>query len=90
MPSPVTWAALAGLAGLSTALGYIVFFQILAQAGATNVMLVTLLIPVTAILLGVMVLGESLTLREVVGALIIASALLVIDGRVLGWLRRPV
>jgi drug/metabolite transporter (DMT)-like permease len=90
MPSPVTWAALAGLAGLSTALGYIVFFQILAQAGATNVMLVTLLIPVTAILLGVMVLGEPLTLREVVGALIIASALLVIDGRVLGWFRRPV
>ncbi len=90
MPGLVTWAALFGLAGLSTALGYIVFFQILARAGATNVMLVTLLIPVTAILLGVLVLGEPLTAYEVAGALIIAASLLVIDGRVLGWFRRPV
>ena len=47
--------------GVSTSLGYIVFFMILARAGATNVMLVTLLIPVTAILLGVLILGEPLT-----------------------------
>jgi drug/metabolite transporter (DMT)-like permease len=88
MPGVSTWAALLGLAALSTALAYIVFFHILARSGATNVMLVTLLIPVTAILLGVMVLGEPLTAREVAGAAIIASALLVIDGRVLGWVRR--
>jgi drug/metabolite transporter (DMT)-like permease len=90
MPGPVTWAALVGLAGLSTALGYIVFFQIMARAGAANVMLVTLLIPVTAILLGVLVLGEPLTINEIAGALIIAASLLVIDGRVLGWVRRQV
>jgi len=51
-------------------------------------MLVTLLIPVTAILLGVLVLGEPLTAREIAGALVIASALLVIDGRALRWFRR--
>ena len=88
MPGAATWAALIGLAALSTSLAYIVFFTILARSGATNVMLVTLLIPVTAILLGVLVLGEPLTAREVAGAFIIASALLVIDGRVLGWVRR--
>jgi len=88
MPGVAAWAALFGLAALSTALAYIVFFHILARSGATNVMLVTLLIPVTAILLGVMVLGEPLTAREVTGAAIIASALLVIDGRMLGWVRR--
>lgn len=87
MPGLATWASLVGLAALATSLAYIVFFTILARSGATNVMLVTLLIPVTAILLGVLVLGEPLTLREVAGALVIASALLVIDGRVLGWLR---
>ena len=87
MPGAATWGALIGLAALSTALAYIVFFHILARAGASNVMLVTLLIPVTAILLGVLVLGEPLTVNEVAGALIIASALLVIDGRVLGWAR---
>lgn len=88
MPGVTTWLAVIGLAALSTALAYIVFFQILRRSGATNVMLVTLLIPVTAILLGVLVLGETISLREIVGALVIASALLLIDGRVLKLLQR--
>jgi len=52
MPGVTTWLAMFGLSALSTALAYIVFFQILRRSGSTNVMLVTLLIPVTAILLG--------------------------------------
>ncbi len=88
MPGLATWGALVGLAALGTSLAYIVFFTILTRSGATNVMLVTLLIPVTAILLGVLFLGEPLTLYEIAGALIIAASLLVIDGRPLGWLRR--
>jgi drug/metabolite transporter (DMT)-like permease len=83
MPGVTTWLAVIGLAALSTALAYIVFFQILRRSGSTNVMLVTLLIPVTAILLGYLVLGESVSLREMIGALVIGSALLLIDGRVL-------
>ena len=89
IPSATTWAALIGLAALSTSLAYVVFFHILARSGATNVMLVTLLMPVTTILLGVLILGESLTTRDIAGALVIASALLVIDGRALRWFRRP-
>ncbi len=89
MPGATTWLAMAGLAGLSTALAYIVFFQILRRSGSTNVMLVTLLIPVTAILLGYLVLGESISGREIVGALVIGSALLVIDGSVFNLVRRP-
>ena len=73
---------------LGTSLAYIVFFTILTRSGATNVMLVTLLIPVTAILLGVLILGEPLTLNEIAGALIIAASLLVIDGRVFALMRR--
>jgi drug/metabolite transporter (DMT)-like permease len=88
MPSPATWLSLIGMAALSTALAYIVFFRILARSGATNVMLVTLLIPVTAILLGWLVLGEPLAPREIAGALVIGSALIAIDGRVFAWLRR--
>jgi drug/metabolite transporter (DMT)-like permease len=83
MPGAVTWLAVFGLAALSTALAYIVFFQILRRSGATNVMLVTLLVPVTAILLGAFVLGEHISPREIAGALVIGSALLLIDGRVL-------
>jgi drug/metabolite transporter (DMT)-like permease len=83
MPGVTTWLAVIGLATLSTALAYIVFFQILRRSGATNVMLVTLLIPVTAILLGYLVLGEPISVREIAGALVIGSALLLIDGRIL-------
>ena len=89
MPGVTTWLAMAGLAALSTALAYIVFFQILRRSGSSNVMLVTLLIPVTALLLGYLVLGESISWREIVGAIVIGSALLLIDGRVLDLVRRP-
>jgi len=83
MPGVTTWLAMIGLSALSTALAYIVFFQVLRRSGSTNVMLVTLLIPVTAILVGYLVLGESISLREIIGALVIGSALLLMDGRVL-------
>jgi drug/metabolite transporter (DMT)-like permease len=88
MPGAVTWLAVIGLAALSTALAYIVFFQILRRSGATNVMLVTLLVPVTAILLGSLGLGEHIWLREIAGALVIGGALLLIDGRVLKLFER--
>ena len=65
MPGTTTWLAMIGLAALSTALAYIVFFQILRRSGSTNVMLVTLLIPVTAILLGISGAGRRhLTARD--------------------------
>lgn len=89
MPGATTWLAIAGLTVLSTALAYIVFFQILRRSGSTNVMLVTLLIPVTAILLGYLVLGESIAWREIIGAAVIGSGLLLLDGRILGLVRRP-
>jgi drug/metabolite transporter (DMT)-like permease len=88
MPGLTTWLAVLGLAALSTALAYIVFFQIIRRSGATNVMLVTLLIPVTAILLGWLLLGEPISMREIAGAIVIGSALLVIDGRALRMLQR--
>ncbi|WP_431203011.1 DMT family transporter [Bradyrhizobium betae] len=90
MPGLTTWLAVLGLAALSTALAYIVFFQIIRRSGASSVMLVTLLIPVTAILLGWLVLGEPISMREIAGAIVIGSALLVIDGRFLNLLRRTV
>lgn len=83
MPGAVTWLAILGLASLSTSLAFIVFFQIVIRSGASTVMLVTLLVPVSAILLGYFVLGEHIAPCEIAGALIIGSALLVMDGRVL-------
>lgn len=88
MPGAATLLALLGLAVMSTALAYILFFQILARSGAVNVMLVTLLVPVTAIILGHLLLGEALTLSEIIGALIIGSALLLLDGRMINAVRK--
>jgi drug/metabolite transporter (DMT)-like permease len=87
-PSGKAIAALLALAALSTALGYLFFFRILARAGATNVALVTFLIPVSAILLGTLVLGEQLALGHLVGMAAIALGLAAIDGRAVRLFRR--
>ena len=82
-PAYEAWAALIGLAFLCTAVAYILYFKLLASAGATNSLLVTFLIPVTAILLGTFVLGEQLAPRHFAGMLLIACGLAAIDGRLL-------
>lgn len=83
LPAPdlEVWLAIAGLAILSTSVAYILYFRILATAGATNVLLVTLLIPVSAILLGTLFLGEEIELPHFVGMGLIGAGLLSIDGR---------
>jgi drug/metabolite transporter (DMT)-like permease len=87
-PSATAIAALLALAALSTALAYLIFFRILARAGATNVALVTFLIPVSAILLGMLLLGEQLAARHIVGMIAIALGLAAIDGRPAKWAYR--
>jgi drug/metabolite transporter (DMT)-like permease len=81
MPSVGALGALAGVAALSTALAYVLYFRILATAGATNLLLVTFLIPVSAILLGVGLLGETLSVGHFAGMAMIGAGLAAIDGR---------
>lgn len=81
-PGVGVWIALGALALFGTALAYIVFFEILVRAGGSNVMLVTLLIPVTAMALGNLFLSEPILLAEIAGAAIIGLGLLFIDGRI--------
>ncbi len=76
-------AALVALALFSTALAYAIFFRLLASAGTTNISLVTLLIPVSAILLGTFILGEHLSVTQFAGMALIGLGLVAIDGRVL-------
>ncbi len=82
MPGPTVIASVLALAIVSTALAYVIFFRILASAGAVNVALVTLLVPVSAILLGTLILGEELAGRHYVGMGLIGIGLLAIDGRI--------
>jgi drug/metabolite transporter (DMT)-like permease len=87
-PSLEVATAVIALAALSTALAYVVYFRILAGAGATNVILVTLLVPVTSILLGALRLGERLAPRHFLGLALIAVGLALIDGRPLQAIAR--
>jgi drug/metabolite transporter (DMT)-like permease len=88
LPVPSAAAAVGGLALVSTALAYILYFRLLAAAGATNLLLVTFLIPVSAVLLGATFLGERLEPRHFAGMALIGLGLAAIDGRPFGWLRR--
>ena len=82
-PDAEMWVSILGLAILCTAIAYVLFFKILASAGATNVSLVTFLVPVTATILGIIWLGETLTTSNILGMICILVGLLIIDGRVL-------
>ena len=82
-PSLRAWGALVGLALLSTALAYAVYFRLVARAGPANAMLVTYMVPLTALALGNLVLREPITLNALLGAGVILAGLALLDGR---WL----
>ncbi len=79
----VTWSAVMGLALLSTAFAYVIYFELVRSAGATNASLVTFIVPVSALLLGVLFLSERLEPFELAGMALIALGLVAIDGRLL-------
>ena len=85
MPTAGAWGALIALALFCTSLAYILYFRLIASAGATNALLVTFLIPVTAIGLGILILHDRLEPRHLAGLVLIAAGLAAIDGRLLRW-----
>ncbi len=80
------WAALLALAVFGTSLGYILYFRLLARAGPTNLLLVTLLVPIGATITGVLFLEEAVTPTALGGMVLIFLGLAVIDGRPLAWI----
>ncbi len=76
------WVGAFGLAIPSTAFAYFLYFRLIDRAGASNAMLVAFIMPVVAIVLGVVVLGEAVSVKEMTGAALIALGLVAIDGRV--------
>ncbi|MGB2002298.1 MAG: DMT family transporter [Porticoccaceae bacterium] len=89
-PSLQVWLAILALAIFSTAFAYILFFRILSSSGATNVVLVTFLAPVTASLLGWLMLDEQLQAKHFIGIACIGLGLAIIDGRLWSRLKRKV
>ena len=86
-PPLSAWGAIVSLALLCTAFGYVLYFRLIETSGATNALLVTLLVPPVAILLGASFLGESLAPQDFIGLGLIAAGLAAIDGRALTALR---
>jgi drug/metabolite transporter (DMT)-like permease len=87
-PPLTAWAAITALALFCTALGYVLYFRLIATSGATNALLVTLLVPPVAILLGGLFLGETLAPQDFLGLGLIALGLAAIDGRLLSLFSR--
>ena len=88
IPSIEGMGSLLGISLLSTALAYVIYFRLLKTAGATNLLLVTLLIPISAIILGVFLLDESLEPQHLSGMAVISLGLLIMDGRLLQFFRK--
>jgi drug/metabolite transporter (DMT)-like permease len=89
LPPLTAWGAIVALALMCTAFGYVLYFRLIETAGATNALLVTLLVPPVAILLGALFLSESLAPHDFLGLTLIALGLAAIDGRLVARFRRP-
>lgn len=89
LPPLGAWGAIVTLALMCTAIGYVLYFRLIETAGATNALLVTLLVPPIAILLGAVFLNETLAPQDFLGLGLIALGLAAIDGRLLNLFRRP-
>jgi drug/metabolite transporter (DMT)-like permease len=87
-PPLSAWGAITALALFCTAFGYVLYFRLIETSGATNALLVTLLVPPVAIVLGALFLSETLAPQDFIGLGLIALGLAAIDGRVLSLLRR--
>jgi len=87
-PPLIAWGAIAALALMCTAFGYVLYFRLIDSAGATNALLVTLLVPPVAILLGAVLLNETLAPQDFIGLALIALGLAAIDGRLLSLFGR--
>ncbi|NNK65873.1 MAG: DMT family transporter [Rhodobacteraceae bacterium] len=81
--APRTWAAIGYYALIGTAFAYLLYYRVLAMAGSGNLLLCTLLIPPVAIVLGAVVLIETLNPNAYLGFAILAFGLLILDGRIL-------
>lgn len=86
LPPVPLMGALVMLGLFSTALAYLLFFTLLGRVGSANSSTVSLLLPVTAMLLGVLVLGERFTILNLAAMLLVFAGLVFIDGRVPRWL----
>ncbi len=78
---PMAWVAVSWLGAVGTGFGYLVFFRLLTRWGPTRASLVAYLLPVVAVVLGVVVLGETVDATFLAGAALIVAGIWVVNRR---------
>lgn len=82
MVRPETWLAAAAIGLVSTAFTFQIMYRILPRVGATNFATTTFIAPISAVILGVTVLRETVLPIQILGMFVIFAGLLLIDGRI--------
>src|SRR5690606_2662726 len=82
MTRPESWGAALAIGLLSTAFTFQIMYRILPRVGATNFATTTFIAPISALVIGVTVLGETILPIQLVGMVVIFFGLLFIDGRI--------
>jgi drug/metabolite transporter (DMT)-like permease len=85
---PETWGALFGIGVFSTSFSFLLVYWLLPRVGATNISLNTFITPISAIILGVIILHERFEAAHIIGIAVIFLALVFMDGRLVKWMRR--
>ena len=80
--TPLAWASVAGLAIISTAIAFILYYRLIADVGPVKAITVTLLVPIFGMIWGVLFLGEPVTPGRIAGCLIILAGCSLILGLV--------
>ena len=66
---------------------YLIYFKILETTGAGNLLICTIIVPASAFILNYVVLGEQILSKEIFGIIIISIGLIILDGRILNYLK---
>ncbi|MFK7866431.1 MAG: DMT family transporter [Alphaproteobacteria bacterium] len=86
--SPHAMISMILLAIFSTGFAYLIFFKLLSSIGGSNTALVTMLVPISAMILGSLFLSERITLLEAGGFMLVATGLAIVDGRIIRLLKK--
>ena len=66
---------------LSTGLAYVLYFRLIADIGATSASAVNYVVPIAAVTVGVLFLGEPITWNLVAGGLVVLAGMAYAENR---------
>ncbi len=86
---PAVVGSVVALGLVGTGLAYLVYYRLIADVGATSTSMVTYIIPVVAVVLGVVTLGEPVTWNLFAGVAVVVAGIALAEGRLDRWSPLP-